>query len=386
MKRIGILTFHRAINYGAYLQSFSLQRFLASQLPEAEVEIIDYIPPIEKKKIYRNVLGTLKRKGVKHALQELKKVRVFSKSMSLQKCSPARMSDADLNKLYTYIGSRYDLVVVGSDAVWNWNQNGFPSAFYLDADLSIPVLSYAACAHGLKYLDISAEQRAYCKRCFDRFSMLAVRDSGTEDFIRYCGCESPVAHVCDPTFLINKEEVRQTAGEIDRTVAGRYGFDLKQEYIVTMVLNETIQKQVRDLFGKDMKIVTLFKPNPYADVFLYDLDPFQWAMVLSKANLVITQYFHGALLSMRFGTSTMVVDASKYDSKYESKLKDLMLTRLDLPDRYITEQALIADGDRYWETAKEILHRNEDEFLNAKMDQEALTSQIFVERLREAIR
>lgn len=386
MKRIGILTFHRAINYGAYLQSFSLQRFLSTQFPEADVEIIDYIPTAEKKKIYRNVLSTLKRKGIQNSLYELKKIRTFSRSMSFQKCSPVRMSNDDFDKLYSYIESRYDVVVVGSDAVLNWNQNGFPSAFYLDADLSIPSLTYAASVHGLKYLDISAEQKEYCRRCFNRFSMLAVRDKGTEDFIQYCGCKTSPVHVCDPTFLINKAEVRQIAGDINQIVNYKYGFNIDQDYIVTMILNETIQKRIRNLFGKDIKIVTLFKPNKYADVFMYDLDPFQWVMVLAKAKLVITQYFHGALLSMRFGTSTMVVDASKYDGNYESKLKDLMVRRLDLAERYTTEQALISNGEKYWEVTRGILYRNEKEFLNAKMDKEALTSQKVVECISRFIR
>ena len=40
--RIGILTFHKAINYGAYLQAFSLSSKLREQFLSDEVEIIDY--------------------------------------------------------------------------------------------------------------------------------------------------------------------------------------------------------------------------------------------------------------------------------------------------------------------------------------------------------
>lgn len=40
MKRIGILTFHRAHNYGAVLQYYALQCFLQSQGYQANV--IDY--------------------------------------------------------------------------------------------------------------------------------------------------------------------------------------------------------------------------------------------------------------------------------------------------------------------------------------------------------
>ena len=38
--RVGILTFHRALNYGAVLQCYALQKVLESK--SCDVEIIDY--------------------------------------------------------------------------------------------------------------------------------------------------------------------------------------------------------------------------------------------------------------------------------------------------------------------------------------------------------
>lgn len=45
--RIGILTFHRAHNYGAVLQAFALQSLLTDL--GHEVEIIDYRPDYDSK-------------------------------------------------------------------------------------------------------------------------------------------------------------------------------------------------------------------------------------------------------------------------------------------------------------------------------------------------
>lgn len=46
MKRIGILTFHRAINYGACLQAYALKKYIKDQ--GNECDIIDYhCPAIE---------------------------------------------------------------------------------------------------------------------------------------------------------------------------------------------------------------------------------------------------------------------------------------------------------------------------------------------------
>ena len=43
MKKVGIVTFHRALNYGAVLQSYALQKTVSSL--GAECEIVDYICP-----------------------------------------------------------------------------------------------------------------------------------------------------------------------------------------------------------------------------------------------------------------------------------------------------------------------------------------------------
>ena len=41
MKKVGIVTFHRALNYGAVLQSYALQKTVSSL--GAECEIVDYV-------------------------------------------------------------------------------------------------------------------------------------------------------------------------------------------------------------------------------------------------------------------------------------------------------------------------------------------------------
>ena len=42
MKKIGILTFHNAYNYGAFLQCYSLSTLIKNRFPNCTVEVIDY--------------------------------------------------------------------------------------------------------------------------------------------------------------------------------------------------------------------------------------------------------------------------------------------------------------------------------------------------------
>src|SRR5690606_37173672 len=127
----------------------------------------------------------------------VKKIRVFryslKKNMSL---SPVLFKTGNINKLFKYMNERYDLIIVGSDAIFNWNQNGFPSAFFLNYKFDCPTLSYAASVHGLKYKSINNFQKEYCKSGLSKFSFLGVRDVNTENFVKFCGEELNPIHTC----------------------------------------------------------------------------------------------------------------------------------------------------------------------------------------------
>ena len=42
--KLGILTFHKSINYGAFMQCYALSQRLQRDFPQIEVEVIDYHP------------------------------------------------------------------------------------------------------------------------------------------------------------------------------------------------------------------------------------------------------------------------------------------------------------------------------------------------------
>jgi len=56
MGKIGILTFHRSYNYGAFMQCYSLSHRLMRDFPQHEVEVIDYAT----QRVYANYPTELK--------------------------------------------------------------------------------------------------------------------------------------------------------------------------------------------------------------------------------------------------------------------------------------------------------------------------------------
>lgn len=379
--RIGILTFHKAINYGAYLQAFSLFRKLQESFPTDQVEIIDYQAPKERNRKFYTLLWNVKHYGLKGGLAELKRVSVFRSMQKHFLLSPKSFCTRKLKKLYVYINGRYDVLIIGSDAVFNWNQTKFPSAFIPDYPFTIPVFTYAASVHGLRFYAVPSALLQRCGRAFDRMKYVGVRDACSERFVKLCAPNAKTLHCCDPTLFINKEDISEKGGSVAEKLQKKYGFSLDTKYIVVMAPDSNMVRQIRQRYGNEYKFVSVFVKSSYADLYVSDLDPFEWTVVLKRSSMVITSYFHGTLLSLVQGTPTVVIDYSGYcDEQYEGKLKDLMYTRFHLPELYHEnkEAEHFVDDTQFFEKIDEILRGGFDRRIEAAVNEERKSIHSFI--------
>lgn len=151
-----------------------------------------------------------------------------------------------------------------------------------------------------------------------------------------------------------------------------------------MVNDNNLTKKLYDYYGKKYKIVTLFKNTPNADVFMYDLNPFEWVKVLSRAKVIFTQYFHGALLGLKNNVGTVIVDMAGDNTEYESKLCDVIVKRLGLGELYFT-RSTSADVGKMTEAADGVLEGRYKALISDAVEKEKMTSEQFFDRLKECI-
>lgn len=131
MKKIGILTFHAADNFGCVLQCMALQNAVKILYPDAQVEVINYVAPnllenglLMSKEQYRTVKEKFgKKTAILRVLENLKtlsgrktRMRKFQafRHKELNLSGAAFSVDDELSSLH------YDICIVGSDQVWNW--------------------------------------------------------------------------------------------------------------------------------------------------------------------------------------------------------------------------------------------------------------------------
>ncbi|MFR2058366.1 MAG: polysaccharide pyruvyl transferase family protein [Oscillospiraceae bacterium] len=131
--KVGILTFHRANNYGAVLQAYALQTYL--ETIGVNAEIVDYRSAYLEK-AYRG--HSLANKDIKKLLRDLSDWPIrYLKNKAFEKY---RKQYLNLSKTYLEnnvieSNNMYDYFLFGSDQIWNYNLSGKDSN-YLGAFVS----------------------------------------------------------------------------------------------------------------------------------------------------------------------------------------------------------------------------------------------------------
>lgn len=342
MKKIGIVTYQRATNYGAVLQSYSLYNRIRNIGDEFELEIIDYSTAAARTSHIQTVALKFLRGNISFGFDEWQKNIMFEKFSNSLPLSEKKIVSDSIGAFNNYVNSNYDIVIVGSDAVYSWNGKKFPTAYFLHDIDKCKKMSYAASAHSQKYKSESSDRIKYCGEALRSYEYLGVRDTETERFVKFCGYDGNVFHNCDPTLLLELDKIKKqtdTASLLERN-----GIDPGKPLILIMSGDEETGKAVVEKYSSEYQIVSLFVNNKAVKKHLPVLTPFEWATVFSYASLTVTQYFHATILSLLNRTPVVSIDKTSAKTEYEGKIGDLLCTRLGLPEYYLNIDTIREKG------------------------------------------
>lgn len=352
--KIGILTFHRSINYGAVTQCYALATRLQNDFPEDTVEVIDYVPAWRvdayKPTVKNFVCGSLKKKNglalnAKIAVKKLcelcthpahyKLLRTryyaFQRSMKILPLSKTQYRQNDSEQFRQAIKGKYDLIIAGSDCVWEWTTIPLPSPYYLFGDFGARKASFAASAGTDDYKLLEAEQQEKLRTALRDFSYIGVRDTATEYNVRGLCPELTFAHNCDPTTFLNLSLLQEYKEKVKEKMTAA-GIDFEKP-VVCIMGNEKLGKLARDIFRDEVQLVGVYVPNAYCDVFLPDLEVPEWATIFGLCRLTFTTFFHGTMLSLVNHVPVLSFDYLPETDAQHTKLHELY-DRLRLPAFY----------------------------------------------------
>ena len=316
--RIGILTFHRSINYGAFLQAYALLKALSSATNKSTVvEIIDY----SSKKAEENYKQIYKSKSNSIDIQRFIQFLKFRQSIFRMHRSKAHLISDDLATFRSFVKNQnYDLIIVGSDEVWKIDgMRGFPNAFWLkDITWNVKKVSYAASSRN-EFEKLSEKEKTYMRSSLEGFSYIGSRDGYTKILVdRLCG-KGISEHNCDPVFLW---DFTKCGDEYAKRLRKKYPVFKKKKIMVVMIPDDRLCNLIKIKMGDEYLIVSVMDRNDSADLNILDLSPFEWIGIIRCADCIITNRFHGCAFSILFSKPFLALD--DYDDQKTSKIADLL--------------------------------------------------------------
>lgn len=354
--RIGILTFHRSINYGAFMQCYALSHELMSRYPEHQIEVIDF-EYLCKHNMYRKPI-----KHIPFGFEYYLKYRKFRFDLKRLPLSSETFITEDTDILCNFISNNYDIVIVGSDAVWAY-QGKMPvdNPYWLFGNKlkNVIKMSFAASAFSTRFEDITQEERNLIKDHLSSFYYIGVRDDATKKFVESLDLGKTVHLNHDPTIFLNPATDTQLA---KKTL--RRNFVLNNKKSISFMTRELpyINKLRKDLSGKYNLLHFYTRNNLKYDFidwrcrFMNNVSPYEWYNLYAQMSLNITYFFHGACLGIINHVPTIVVD--DFEQKYMSKYAQLM-TNLGLTDRLFYQNNF--DYEKFIETVHYCLSHKEEE-------------------------
>lgn len=300
--RAGILTFCNAYNLGAALQAHSLQK--AMEEIGAEAELIDYrCPAIEKMHRPKPVFCPGIR--LKRRLFHLANNAVFFPRRIRYKQFQKKMKRS---RIYTRgtiheTNGLYDLFITGSDQVFNFKLTDNDSTYFLDFVEKGGKTSYAASV-GTYLPEMKERYQEYLKD----FKYLSVRENSTAElFQRELGIGAEV--MPDPVFLHSEQEWRKLLGIKEKR---KDKYVLVYSLIENKELYEIAKRVAKDQGWKIFVITKVLFPGGKADRFFRNVGPKEFVELISGAEYVVTNSFHGTAFSLIFQKQfvTLLPDAA----------------------------------------------------------------------------
>lgn len=303
-RRIGILTFHRCFNYGAYWQARCLVEGIRAMGHDAV--ILDHWSwPVNVAEwkcgffpFRRNI------RAIADCPTYGRKLLAFRRAR--QRLPLSRLFPLDRPGAL----DPYDLVVVGSDEVWNTEHPWYGGK---DLFFGIGLRGGALAAHAASFgsRPVGEPLASAQAEALRQFASISVRDVNSRMIVRDAIGVAPEV-VLDPCLHFDPA-VDSDNGVPSRPYALVYGVGF------SLAFSRHVADWAR---AAGVRLVSVGYRNEWADENRISASPEDFVRLMRHARAVATNYFHGCVFAMRYAIP-FVCEASPYR---EIKIRDLLAT------------------------------------------------------------
>ena len=324
--RIRTITCHDCYNLGASLQAYALQHYLECQ--GHEVRIINYKPDY--------LSGHFKFCAVDNPVYD----KLLVKQLYLLAKLPGRLLSLSRKRAYDRFTARYlhltrrynsyqelkadapdaDAYIAGSDQIWNTLfRNGRDAAFYLD--FGKPVVRRVSYAASFATKEVVPECREFVSNELRNLDFVSIREKISLPLLKSLGRTDGVA-VCDPVFLLSKDEWKNLADEST--------INIKEKYLLVYLTDKSdeikqIALEIHRTTGWKIYGVGQFRERWTHKNFV-NAGPLDFVRLISEAQYVISNSFHATAFSLILERNFCVVNRKDgINERMKSILEDVGL-------------------------------------------------------------
>ncbi len=295
--KTAIITLPLHTNYGGLLQAYALKATLEGLGHEAVV--IDLKDKMSVPKGLKAPFVYLGRalKGI-----EVFREKRYARELPILSAGTSKFVESYISprlvSSYSEIkDGEYDAFIVGSDQVWRpLFFRGIENAFLaFTGDWDVKRVAYAA-SFGTEALEYEYVQLEECARLLSRFDGVSVREDSAvrqcEEWLDYEGA----SHVLDPVMLLDSGTYESMSSSVpDHPAKGR---------IMTYILDSSDEKahvvefmrRVSGMEVHDVSVHPYVNDRPVGERVVPALE--KWLSAFADAEFVITDSFHGCVLSI----------------------------------------------------------------------------------------
>lgn len=327
--KIGILTYHRAENYGALLQAYAMRTYLQSL--GHEVEFVDYWPKYHSDYFKVFSMDSFKKSSMKGKLAKLGRLVLVGHRLRKRKRVMLQFIHEKLGLSVQpkyedrkAVTGPYDVVIYGSDQIWRkqgLGGVGFDD-WYFGSD-NVQAKKKIVYAGSMGKIATNAQDDAYVKEQMAHFGQISVREDDLLKYLKALGVNS--VRVCDPVFLLSRRQWEEICGAPK----------IKQHYILFYNLLNTKESAA---FAKALsaetglpvyeitKKTSLFSRNAH---LISKASVGEFLGLVRGADYVVSNSFHGVAFSIIFEKQFYAVGMGEKANRVVS-----LLNSLGLDDRY----------------------------------------------------
>ncbi len=330
--KIGIITLSASFNCGSMLQSYALKKILEKY---GDVEIINFSSEASHK-MYDIVPNSLfERLRMKRTRGELLEELIIERDAynkfrrEMLGISGKEYFAKDLSK----ISSKYDIVVAGSDQVWNVCMSDFDEAFFCGWTNSKKV-AYAPSLGGHDIREsTNANKIIECVKAFDCLSVREkIGQNCLEDIVK-----KEITKVLDPTLVYGEDNWKKIVGS--PIVSGEYIFFYSWAYCYEELRQIVAQRSKETNLPVYVIDAHKWRKHCYMEdgfVLCKEAGPMAFLNLMCYAKECYVESFHGMVFAYIFRKNFWLLDTHENLSELDTRLREFV-NLLNANDRILTK-------------------------------------------------